>query len=97
MRRHEVLRTRFEEKEEGVVQVIGEGEDVEVGMVDLEEMGKEEREEEVKRIGREENGMGFDLRRGPLVRVKVLRGGKPGACGDVDDASHRERQVVQEE
>ena len=58
VRRHEVLRTRFEEKEEGVVQVIGEGEDVEVGMVDLEEMGKEEREEEVKRIGRKR--MGWD-------------------------------------
>ena len=40
---------------------------------DLTGLSQEEKEEEVRRISREEARAGFDLGRGPLIRVKVLR------------------------
>ena len=36
-------------------------------------MGEEEKEAEVVRVSNEEAGEPFDLRRGPLLRLKVLR------------------------
>src|SRR5262249_41275605 len=39
---------------------------------DLTRLTREEREQEVRRIMREEARTGFDLRRGPLLRVKAL-------------------------
>ena len=45
----------------------------EIGGQDLTGLTPEEREEEVRRIAREEAGTGFDLSRGPLLRVKVLK------------------------
>ena len=72
VRRHEVLRTRFEVEEGEPVQVIDEWEPRRLEVEDLTGLTLEEREEEARRIAREEAGTGFDLSRGPLLRVKVL-------------------------
>ena len=72
VRRHEALRTRFEEVEGAPVQMIDEWKPRKLEVVDLTSLPWEEREAEVRRRIREEAGTGFDLSRGPLFRVKVL-------------------------
>src|SRR5262249_26775991 len=72
VRRHEVLRARFELEDDEPVQVIDEWRPRSLQRVDLTSFTREEREAEVIRITREEAGTGFDLSRGPLLRVKVL-------------------------
>ena len=73
LRRHEVLRTRFEVEECEPVQVIEEWAPRQLEIEDLTSLGLEEREERVRRIARQESETGFDLSRGPLLRVKVLK------------------------
>src|SRR5262249_4243731 len=73
VRRHEVLRTRIEVEEGMPVQVIDEWEHQTLKLYYLNSLTREESEEETRRIAREEAGTGFDLRRGPLLRVKVLK------------------------
>ena len=43
-----------------------------------------------RRVAEEEAERAFDLERGPLVRVKLVRMGEAGACAAGDDAPHRE-------
>ncbi|MBO0782985.1 MAG: AMP-binding protein, partial [Ktedonobacteraceae bacterium] len=76
VRRHEVLRTRFEVEEGIPVQVIDRWEPRRLEIEDLTGVLPDEREEEVSRLVREEAETGFDLSRGPLLRVKVLRLGE---------------------
>jgi hypothetical protein len=76
IRRHEVLRTRFEAEEDEPAQVIEEWEWRSLEVTDLADLTVEAREEAVNRIAGEEAGTGFDLSRGPLIRVKVLRLGQ---------------------
>jgi Condensation domain len=45
-------------------------------VIDLMSLNRDEREEEVSRMAKEEAETGFDLRRGPLVRVKILKLGE---------------------
>jgi amino acid adenylation domain-containing protein len=73
VRRHESLRTRFEVEEGEPVQVIDEWEPRRLEVEDLTIVSQEDRAEEVSRRAREEAGTGFDLGRGPLLRVKVLK------------------------
>ncbi|HVI69985.1 MAG TPA: condensation domain-containing protein, partial [Pyrinomonadaceae bacterium] len=73
VRRHEVLRTRIEVEEGEPAQVIDEWKPGKLDVRDLTGLTLVEREEEAGRIAREEAGTGFDLRRGPLLRVKVLK------------------------
>jgi Condensation domain len=73
VRRHEVLRTRFEAEDGEPVQVIDAWEPRRLERIDLTGLPPKEREEEVSRIAREEAETGFDLSRGPLFRVKVLK------------------------
>ena len=74
VRRHEVLRTRIEVSAEGEpMQVIDEWEPRRLEVEDLASLSPEERQREALRRAREEAGTGFDLKRGPLLRVKVLR------------------------
>jgi len=73
VRRHEVLRTRIEVEAGAPVQVIESWRPRMLEVEDLSRLGMEEREEEARRIAKEEARTGFDLRRGPLMRVKVLR------------------------
>src|SRR5262249_25557161 len=74
IRRHEVVRTRMEVSAEGEpMQVIEEWEPRRLEVEDLTSLSPEERQREARRRAREEAGTGFDLSRGPLLRVKVLR------------------------
>src|SRR5262249_17286844 len=69
----EGLRTRFEAGEAGPVQVIDEWKPRRLEVIDLTGWTREEREVAASKITREEIGTGFDLSRGPLLRVKVLK------------------------
>src|SRR5262249_19471959 len=73
VRRHEVLRTRIELEEGEPVQVIDPWEPRRLEVEDLTSLTPKEREEEVSRISKEEAETGFDLSKGPLLRVKVLK------------------------
>jgi hypothetical protein len=73
VRRHEVLRTRFEVRDGRPVQVIDEWEHRRSDEVDLTGLTGEGGEAEARRIAREEARRGFDLGRGPLLRGMLLR------------------------
>src|SRR5262249_3505406 len=73
VRRHEVLRTRIEIEEGVPLQVIDERKDRRLEVVDLSRLIGDEREEEARRLAREEAETSFDLSKGPLLRVKVLK------------------------
>jgi amino acid adenylation domain-containing protein len=71
VRRHEVLRTRFGSTEGEAYQVIGRPRPVSVEQIDVTGVG--EAEEVAKVLAREEGEAGFDLSRGRLMRVKVVK------------------------
>src|SRR5262245_41855973 len=73
VRRHEVLRTRFEVEAGEPAQVIDAWEPRSLHVIDLKRWAWEEREAEIRKRIIEEAETGFDLRRGPLFRVKVLK------------------------
>ncbi|MEY2393827.1 MAG: hypothetical protein QOF94_172, partial [Acidobacteriaceae bacterium] len=73
-RRHESLRTRFEAEDGVPRQVIDEPEGFVLGIVDLANIAEpREREAEGRRHVGMEASRAFDLRHGPLFRVKLLR------------------------
>jgi hypothetical protein len=74
LRRHEALRTRFEEVEGQAMQMVGEDGEVELPVIEL--RGVQEREREILRQAMEEARTPFDLGRGPLLRGKLLRLGE---------------------
>jgi amino acid adenylation domain-containing protein len=71
--RHESLRTTFEESEGGPLQVIEPRLEVPIPIVDLGQLEPAARESEAERLATVEARQPFDLARGPLLRVKVLR------------------------
>jgi amino acid adenylation domain-containing protein len=76
VKRHEILRTRIEVESDEPRQVIDEWQYRRLEVEDLTGLPQEEREEKARRIAREEGKTGFDLSRGPLLRVKVLKFGE---------------------
>ena len=76
VRRHEVLRTRIVLEGDEPVQEIGEAGEVRVEVIDLRELDEQRREEELRRVWREEGRGGFDLSVGPMLRVKVVKVGR---------------------
>jgi amino acid adenylation domain-containing protein len=76
VRRHESLRTHFAVEGGEPVQVIAEAEELSLPVTDLRQMGEQEREAEMERLAREEAQRAFDLSRGPMLRVAVLRLGE---------------------
>src|SRR5579864_5377455 len=74
--RHESLRTHFAEVEGSPVQVIEGVQRVEIAMVDLREWEGEEQQERVRELMREEGAEAFDLERGPVLRLKLLKLGE---------------------
>jgi amino acid adenylation domain-containing protein len=74
--RHEVLRTHIGVEEGEPVQVIEAELRITIGVEDLRGRGEEEQEEAVGRAMRREVEERFDLSRGPLLRVKVLKVGE---------------------
>jgi amino acid adenylation domain-containing protein len=73
VRRHEILRTRFEVEADEPAQVIDAWAPRKLDVTDLTSLPPEEREAEVERRTREEAETGFDLSEGPLLRVKALK------------------------
>jgi amino acid adenylation domain-containing protein len=73
VRRHEALRTSFSQGPEGPAQVISESCQIELQALDLSPLAADERMKVAKRMASEEARTGFDLGRGPLLRVKVLK------------------------
>ncbi|HEX7241395.1 MAG TPA: condensation domain-containing protein, partial [Longimicrobiaceae bacterium] len=74
VRRHETLRTTFEERDAGPVQVIHPPAPVPLPAVDLRGLPEPEREAEA--LAGEEALRPFDMARGPLVRSTLLRLGE---------------------
>ena len=73
VRRHEVLRTTFSLADGEPVQIIDAAADLDFRLVDLSELEGERGREEAARRANEEALTPFDLNRGPLLRVRVLR------------------------
>ncbi|HLM44274.1 MAG TPA: condensation domain-containing protein, partial [Myxococcaceae bacterium] len=74
--RHEVLRTHFAEEKGQPVQVVSPTSKVEVPVVDLQGVPEPERASEAERLAREELMRPFDLSKGPLMRMALLRLGE---------------------
>ena len=75
VRRHETLRTTFGTQNDRPVQIIAPELTLQLPVVDLQECPASEREAAAERLAMEEARRGFDLRRGPLIRVSLLRMG----------------------
>ncbi len=73
VRRHEALRTTFTSADGQPIQVVVPQVHVGLQRVDLQHLASDERQEEVDRLVGEEARAPFDLTRGPLLRVKLLR------------------------
>jgi amino acid adenylation domain-containing protein len=73
IRRHEVLRTRFEEEDGDVLQVVLPSVQIRVRVTDLSHLAESLRNVEVARLGSLEAETVFDLRQAPLFRANLLR------------------------
>ncbi len=71
--RHEILRTIFVVRNGQPVQVISPKADLELPVIALETLSSEQQDEEIRRLATEAVQTPFDLMRGPLLRVKLLR------------------------
>ncbi|XXX99931.1 non-ribosomal peptide synthase/polyketide synthase [Sorangium sp. So ce204] len=71
--RHETLRTTFRQDEGRAYRVIGDAAELDVPVVDLQHEPAGERAALARALLTRELEDGFDLERGPLVRVKLLR------------------------
>jgi amino acid adenylation domain-containing protein len=73
VRRHEVLRTRFEETEAGADQVVDARSEFRVANVDLSALDSSARDPETARILEQHAHAPFSLSAGPLIRVTLLK------------------------
>ncbi|WP_438036030.1 amino acid adenylation domain-containing protein [Sorangium sp. So ce204] len=71
--RHETLRTRFEQEEGQVYQVVLDAHAVEIPLLDLSGLSGVERETRARALAEEEARRPFDLQRGWPVRVALLK------------------------
>jgi amino acid adenylation domain-containing protein len=74
--RHESLRTHFAETDGEPVQIIARSLRIEVPMEDFSRLGEEGQRERVLEAMRKEGSEPFDLARGPVLRVKLLKLGE---------------------
>jgi amino acid adenylation domain-containing protein len=73
VRRHEVLRTTFDEVDGEVVQVIAENRPMDLPVVDFSMESPSGRETSAAEAARADANRPFDLRTGPLIRVRLLK------------------------
>jgi amino acid adenylation domain-containing protein len=73
--RHEALRTRFEAMDGLPMQVIADFVQVPLPMDDLSGLDEQAREQRAAELIRHEAEQGFDLEKGPLLRLRLLRMG----------------------
>ncbi len=73
VRRHEVLRTTFQLVSGEPKQVIGQPQPITLNVIDLTQLPRPERDTAVTQLINEEAAQPFDLTRGPLLRVKLLK------------------------
>jgi amino acid adenylation domain-containing protein len=73
VRRHESLRTRFGMVDGEPAQIVSEEVCLELTLLDLRGLGGREQQERVAELSDEDARRPFDLRRGPLLRAKLLR------------------------
>src|SRR5262249_19802218 len=73
VRRHESLRTTFGTVDGQPVQIIAEGSEVRLSVIDLSERSSAEQESEVRRLAEAESERPFDLANGALLRLKLLK------------------------
>ncbi|HYH83826.1 MAG TPA: amino acid adenylation domain-containing protein, partial [Longimicrobium sp.] len=73
VRRHEALRTTFRPVEQSAVQVVHPAAPARLPVLDLTGLAPEAREDEARRLAREDAERPFDLERGPLLRATLLR------------------------
>jgi amino acid adenylation domain-containing protein len=73
VRRHEVLRTTFELGAEGPVQVVHADSDIDLPLLDLSDFGPAQRNEELRRVVRDQARRPFDLSAGPLLRTCLVK------------------------
>ena len=76
VRRHEVLRTSYPTVEGMPVQMIAPPQPVRAPIIDLSALPEPEREAKAENLVAEEAGRPFNLQRGPLLRVTLLRLGE---------------------
>ncbi|MGA9768120.1 MAG: amino acid adenylation domain-containing protein, partial [Blastocatellia bacterium] len=76
IRRHEVLRTSFPQREGQPFQQINPACELDMPVIDLSEEAVKEAEATAQRVVGEETQQGFDLRRGPMLRAKLIRIGE---------------------
>ena len=76
MRRHEVLRTNFQDNGDEAVQVISPSLTVDLPLIDLSHLPDSEREAEALRQASRESQQTFDLTRGALLRTRLYRLGE---------------------
>src|ERR1700752_1774999 len=73
VRRHEILRTVFQVVSGGPMQVISEPRQIDLEVVDLTQLSRTERKQTGQQLINKEAMRLFDLDRGPLLRVKLLK------------------------
>ncbi len=73
VRRHESLRTTFGEEDGVAYQVIGEPTTPAIPFIDLSYQGLQAAEAEARRLADQESRQNFDLAKGPLLRLKLLK------------------------
>jgi amino acid adenylation domain-containing protein len=73
VRRHEALRTTFRERDGAPVQIVGPASPVPAPVIDLSGLVETLRPEVSRRLQVEEARRAFDLTRGPLLRIRLLR------------------------
>ena len=73
IRRHEALRTTFDVKDNEVVQVIAPPEPLHLQLVSITHLLESERDDIVQNLIHQQTQASFDLRRGPLLRITLVR------------------------
>lgn len=73
LRRHEVLRARFEPHGEGPQQIISPVQSVVLPVTDLSSLREQERILRAERLAKEEANKPFNLAQGPVIRISLLK------------------------